>query len=152
LELLAPDFDLLGETKAYGQDLMNPLWSPAERSPRQELEAALPAMLPTLTTLPRRLLRIVESAERNEMELGVRLFRSDRDRRFVDVVVAQVVGTIAAAAVGVIGGLLIIGAGSRIETDSGRILQAGGIGCVGIAVLALLSTLVTSLRRQRERP
>jgi ubiquinone biosynthesis protein len=144
--------DLLGETKAYGQELMNPLWSFTDPgSARDELEAMLPSLVPTLTVLPRRLLRIVESVERNEVEVGVRLFRSERDRQYVSAVVAQLVGTLAAAATGMIGGLLILAAGDRLETDTGRLLQAGGVGCVAVAVLALLSTLVTSIRRQRER-
>jgi ubiquinone biosynthesis protein len=153
LELLAPDFDLLGEAKAYGHTLLGPPWSPTSpRSPREELEAALPTLVPTLLGLPRRLDRIVESIQRNELAMGVHLFPTDRDRRFVNQLTAHLVVTIAGASTGLIGSLLILAANPRLATDTGRLLQAVGVGCIGVALLVLLRTLVAALRRLRERP
>ncbi len=153
LELLAPDFDLLEEAKSYGHTLLQPPWSPTgPSSPREELEAALPTLVPTLLALPRRLDRIVESIQRNELAIGVHLFPTDRDRRFANQLTANLVVTIAGASTGLIGGLLLLAATPRLATDTGRLLQAVGIGCISVALLVLLRTLVAALRRLRERP
>jgi ubiquinone biosynthesis protein len=153
LELLAPDFDLLGEAKSYRHTLLQPPWSPTSpRSPREELEAALPTLAPTLLGLPRRLDRIIESIQRNELAMGVHLFPTDRDRRFVNQLTAHLVVTIAGASTGLIGSLRILAANPRLATDTGRLLQAVGVGCIGIALLVLLRGLVAALRRLRERP
>ena len=148
-ELLAPDLDLLDEMKSYGRTLLQPPWSPTSpRSPRDELEA----ILPTLLALPRRLDRITEAIERNEIAVGVHLFPRERDRRFVNQLTAHLVVAIVGASTGLIGGLLILAANPRLATDTGRVLQALGIGCVAIALLVLLRALVIGLRRLRERP
>jgi ABC-type uncharacterized transport system permease subunit len=59
--------------------------------------------------------------------------------------------TVAGASAGVIGSLLILAANPRLATDAGRLLQALGIGCVAVALLALLRALVVALRDLRER-
>src|SRR6266508_9645 len=101
LELLAPDFDLLEEAKSYGRTPLRPPWpSTRPRTPREELEPALPTLVPTLLALPRRLDRIVESIQRNELVMGVHLFPTDRDRRFVNQLTANLVVTIAGASTG----------------------------------------------------
>jgi hypothetical protein len=61
-------------------------------------------------------------------------------------------GWLAGAFTGLIGGLLLLAANPRLATDTGRLLQAVGIGCVGVALLVLLCVLVAALRRLRERP
>jgi ubiquinone biosynthesis protein len=152
LELLASDFDLIAEAKTYGQTLVNPLWAGTQSgSAREELEALLPGVLPTLASLPRRLDRIVESIEHNEITLSVHLFPSDHDRRYVDRMIAQVVATVVPAATGLIGALLVLAATPRLDTDAGQIVQGIGLSCVGISLLVLLGTLVAALRRRRER-
>ncbi len=156
-ELLAPDLDLLDEAKSYGHTLLQPPWSPTSpSSPRDELEAILPTLVPTLVpmllSLPRRLDRIIEAVERNQITVGVHLFPEERDRRFANQLTAPLVVSVAAASTGLIGGLLILGANPRLGTDTGRLLQAVGIGCIAVALLALLRTLVVALRHLRERP
>jgi ubiquinone biosynthesis protein len=105
---------------------------------RDELEAIVPTLLPLLQGLPRRLDRITEAMERNEIVLGVHLFPEERDRRFATRLMAPLVVTVAGASAGVIGSLLILAANPRLATDAGRMLQALGIGCVAVALLALL--------------
>jgi len=61
-------------------------------------------------------------------------------------------GWLAGASTGLIGGPLLLAANPRLATDTGRLLQAVGIGCVGVALLVLLCVLVAALRRLRERP
>lgn len=152
-ELLAPELDLLEEMKSYGRTLLHPPWSPASpRSTRDELEAVLPTLLPTLLALPRRLDRITEAVERNGITFGVHLFPAERDRRFANQLTAHLVVAIAGASTGLIGGLLILAANPRLGTDTGRVLQALGIACVAVALLVLLRGLVAGLRRLRERP
>lgn len=152
LELLAPDFDLIGEAKAYGRTLVNPLWSGGQtRSAREELEALLPGVLPTLASLPHRMDRIVEQLEHSELSFGVHLFGSERDRRYMDRMIAQFVATVAPAATGMIGALLVLAASPRLGTDAGRILQGIGFTCVGISLLVMLGTLAAALRQRRER-
>src|SRR6266545_2389554 len=156
-ELLAPDLDLLDEAKSYGHTLLQPPWSPTSpSSPRDELEAILPTLVPTLVpmllSLPRRLDRIIEAVERNQITVGVHLFPEERDRRFANQLTAPLVVSVAAASTGLIGCLFYLGANPRLGTDTGRLLQAVGIGCIAVALLALLRTLVVALRPLRERP
>ncbi len=80
-ELLALDLDLIDEAKSYGHTLLQPPWSPTSpRSPRDELETILPTLIPMLLALPRRLDRIGDAVERNEISIGVHLFPDERDR------------------------------------------------------------------------
>jgi ubiquinone biosynthesis protein len=157
LEVLAPGFDLIAESKAYGRTMVNPVWSGAalsgtgSGSARQELEALLPGVLPSLATLPRRLDRIVESIEHGEITVGVHLFPSDGDRRYVDRTVAHLVAAVIPGAMGLIGAVLVLAANPQLGTDAGRIMQGMGLGAVGISLLVMLSTLVAALRQRRER-
>jgi hypothetical protein len=112
----------------------------------------IPTLLPMLVSLPRRLDRIIESVERNQLTVGVHLFPQEQDRRSANQLTAPLVATAAAASTGLIGGLLILGANPRLATDTGQLLQALGIGCVAVALLALLRALVVALRHLRERP
>ncbi len=80
-ELLALDLGLIEEAKSYGHILLQPPWSPTSpRSPRDEPEAILPTLIPTLLALPRRLDRIADAVERNDISIGVHLFPDERDR------------------------------------------------------------------------
>jgi hypothetical protein len=103
-----------------------------------------------LLTLPRRLDRILEAVERNELAVGVHLFPEERDRRVIDQLTAPLITTVAGASTGLIGGLLVLAANPLLATTTGRLLQALGIGCVTVALLALLRVLVLALRRLRE--
>src|SRR6266540_6973161 len=150
-ELLAPDLDLIDEARSYGRSLLQPPWSPTSpRSPRDELEAILPTLVPMLLALPRRLDRIGEAVERNEISIGVHLFPDERDRQFVTQLTAQLLLTIAGASTGLVGALLILAANPRIGTDTGQVLQGLGIGCVLVAALVLLRAVTVALRRLRE--
>ncbi|HZD67396.1 MAG TPA: AarF/UbiB family protein [Actinomycetes bacterium] len=150
-ELLAPDLDLVEEARSYGHTLLQPPWSPTSpRSPRDELQSMLPLVLPTLLALPRRLDRISEAVERNQISIGVHLFPDQRDRRFIIQLTAQLLVTIAGAATGLVGALLILAANPRIATTTGQVLQGLGIGCVVVAALVLLRALTVALRRLRE--
>ncbi len=104
-ELLAPDLDLLEEAKAYGRTLLLPQALPVGgSSTRTQLESLLPTLGPLLLSLPRRLDRILEAVERNELAVGVHLFPGERDRRFASQVGAPLVAAVAAAATGLVGG------------------------------------------------
>jgi ubiquinone biosynthesis protein len=156
-QLLAPDLDLLEEAKSYVRTLLLPAGLPTSASsPRGELEAILPTLLPMLVpmllSLPRRLDRIIEAVERNQLTVGVHLLPEEQDRRSANQLTAPLVVTVAAASTGLIGGLLVLGANPRLATDTGQLLQALGIGCVAVALLALLRALVVALRLLRERP
>jgi len=150
-ELLAPDLDLIEEAKSYGHTLLQPPWSPTSpRSPRDELETILPTLIPMLLALPRRLDRIADAVERNEISIGVHLFPDERDRRFATQLTAQLTATIAGASTGLIGALLILAANPRITTETGQLLQGLGIGCVVVAALVLLRALTIALRHLRD--
>ena len=152
LGLIDPQLDLLEEATSYGRTLLLPPgWPTSPRSVRDEFEAIVPTLLPMLQGLPRRLDRITEAMERNEIVLGVHLFPEERDRRFATRLMASLVVTVAGASAGVIGGLLILAANPRLTTDAGRMLQALGIGCVAVALLGLLRALAVALRDLRER-
>lgn len=152
LELLAPDFDLIAEAKTYGRTLVNPLWSGAQtRSAREELETLLPDVLPTLADLPHRIDRIIAQVEHSELAFGINLFGSERDRRYIDRIIAQIVATVIPAATGIVGALLVLAASPQLTTDTGRIMQGIGLTCIGISLLVMLATLTAALRQRRER-
>jgi len=48
--------------------------------PPRRAEAILPTLIPTLLALPRRLDRIADAVERNDISIGVHLFPDERDR------------------------------------------------------------------------
>jgi len=103
-----------------------------------------------LLALPRRLDRIADAVERNEISIGVHLFPDERDRRFATQLTAQLTATIAGASTGLIGALLILAANPRITTETGQLLQGLGIGCVVVAALVLLRALTIALRHLRD--
>jgi ubiquinone biosynthesis protein len=127
-ELLAPDLDLLEEAKSYGRTLLLPQALPVgSGSTRAQLEALLPTLGPMLLSLPRRLDRILEAVERNELAVGVHLFPGERDRRFASQLGAPLVAAVAAAATGVVGGLLIMGANPRLDTTPASCSRRSGL-------------------------
>ena len=83
--------------------------------------------------------------------MGVHLLADEQDRRSVEQVTAPLVAAVAGASTGLIGGLLMLAANPLLATTTGRLLQALGIGCTTVALLALLRVLVVALRRLRER-
>lgn len=99
---------------------------------REELARAL---LGCFLDLPRRLDKIMEAAERNELAVGVHLFAEEHDRRLVDRLTAPLIATVAGASTGLIGGLLLLAANRLLATTTGRLLQALGIGGVTVALL-----------------
>jgi ubiquinone biosynthesis protein len=151
-ELVAPSLDLVEEAKSYGRSLLRGQWvSVTQRSARDELQAALVRAMPMLIALPRRLDRIMEAVEGNDLAVGVHLLADERDRRSVEQVTAPLVAAVAGASTGLIGGLLLLAANPLLATTTGRLLQALGIGCATVALLALLRVLVVALRHLRER-
>ncbi|MPY92214.1 MAG: hypothetical protein GEV08_03845 [Acidimicrobiia bacterium] len=153
LQTLDPAFDLVREATTHARHAtLNPLrQAGADDSPRAQLEALLPEVLPTVATLPRRLDRIVETLERDELSVGVHLFPTDDDRRVAGRVASQLTIAVVPAALGVIGALLVLAANPQLGTGTGRVIQAVGLSCVGVALLVLFSTLVNALRSLRER-
>jgi ubiquinone biosynthesis protein len=151
-ELVAPSLDLMEEAKSYGRSLLRGQWvSVTQRSARDELQAALVRAMPMLIALPRRLDRIMEAVEGNDLAVGVHLLADDQDRRSVEQLTAPLVAAVAGASTGLIGGLLLLAANPLLATTTGRLLQALGIGCATVALLALLRILVVALRHLRER-
>lgn len=150
LEVLEPSFDLVRHATGHVSRTSNPL-NPGGRPLRAELEDLLPHVLPTMASLPRRVDRIIETLERDELALGIHLLPTDEDRRAANRIVAQLAVAIVPTALGIIGALLVLAANGQPGTSTGRVIQSVGLGCIGIALLVLFSTLLNSLREVRQQ-
>jgi hypothetical protein len=47
--------------------------------------------------------------------------------------------------------LLVLAANAQLTTDTGRVVRAVGLSCVGVSLLVLFSALVNALRSLRDR-
>lgn len=64
---------------------------------------------------------------------------------------AQVGVAVVPSAIGLLGAVLVLAAAPSLDISSGRVVQAVGLGCVGVSLLVLFSTLVGALRTLRGR-
>lgn len=102
---LSPGFDLIGEARAFaGRHLASRLDGDALRETATQ---ELAALLPMLRRLPRRIERIASAAEHGRLSVNVRLLADDRDRRFLTVLLHQVLLTVLGATAGLMAVLLL---------------------------------------------
>ena len=134
--LLAPGFELVGETRAMAGGLLGELLTPAS------LREAAGDVLPNLRRLPRRLDRITTRLERGRLQVGVRPFADPRGTRIVTSLVNRAVLAFLGAALGGMSVVLLgIHGGPALTSGLGVLALFGYLGLLFSVVLILRVTV-----------
>ena len=134
LRLLAPDFQIMEETRALAADWLRDSLTPA--SMQQSLQEELTSLMPVLQRLPRRMERIAASIEHGTLTTNVRLFSHPDEAHFVSRLVSRVVMAFLSAAVGLMAVMLLRTPGGGQLSDTLTVFQA--FGYVGLVISAAL--------------
>src|SRR5262245_5335594 len=140
LALLTPGIDIADEARRYAADQV------AAVSPRAVPKSAadeLIALLPVLRRLPRRFDRVTSAVEQGRLNLNVRLFADERDRRVVTGLTHQVLLTLLGAASGIAAALLIGAPGGPKITHNVSLGQLIGYNLLIVASILALRVLYT---------
>jgi ubiquinone biosynthesis protein len=147
LRQLAPRFDIVTESRAFAA-----AWIAGQMHPGSLRDAArdeLPALLPVLRTLPRRMDRITHSLEQGRLGLTVRPFADPRDRRFLSALVHLIVLTALGAATGVMAVVLLATTGGPLLSPSLSPFHLLGYNLLVVSAVLILRVLVLILRAPR---
>ena len=139
LRLLAPDFQLMEETRALAADWLHESLTPA--SMQQSLQEELTSLMPVLQRLPRRMERIAASIEHGTLTTNIRLFSHPEEARFVSRLVSRAVMAFLSAAVGLMAVILLRTPGGGDLTDTLTVFQAFGYAGLVISSALMLRVL-----------
>jgi len=145
LALLTPGIDIADEARRYAADQVGAV------SPRAVPKSAadeLIALLPVLRRLPRRFDRVTSAVEQGRLNLNVRLFADERDRRVVTGLTHQVLLTLLGAASGIAAALLIGAPGGPKITHNVSLGQLIGYNLLIVASILALRVLYTIFRNR----
>jgi ubiquinone biosynthesis protein len=139
LRLLAPDFQLMEETRALAADWLHESLTPA--SMQQSLQEELTSLMPVLQRLPRRMERIAASIEHGTLTTNIRLFAHPDEARFVSRLVSRTVMAFLSAAVGLMAVMLLRTPGGGQLSDTLTVFQAFGYAGLVISAALMLRVL-----------
>ena len=145
LALLTPGIDIADEARRYAADQVGAV------SPRAVPKSAadeLIALLPVLRRLLRRFDRVTSAVEQGRLNLNVRLFADERDRRVVTGLTHQVLLTLLGAASGIAAALLIGAPGGPKITHNVSLGQLIGYNLLIVASILVLRVLYTIFRNR----
>lgn len=144
---LVPGFDLVEEARSFAATELARRLSPRQLTRSLADEAA--AVLPMLLRLPRRAERISSALEQGRLGVNVRLLADERDRRFIQTLVRDVLLTFLGGLTGVLGMLLLSTRGGPRVTGSLRLFDVFGYNMLlisSVLVLRVLFTITTPRR------
>ena len=137
LTLLAPDFDLVAESRRFGGTV-----TPGDpASLKDAVTAEAMALLPMLRRLPRRIDRIIAATEGGRLSVNLRLLADERDRRLIGGWLQQVVVTVLAATAGLMAVVLLSIKGGPVMTRTVSFYQFLGYCLLVICSLLALRVL-----------
>ncbi|NED95503.1 AarF/ABC1/UbiB kinase family protein [Phytoactinopolyspora alkaliphila] len=145
LTALAPDFNLITETRALAGGYMAEQLGPEQI--KQSVTDELAALLPVLRRLPRRVERIASAAENGRLNMNVRLLADERDRAVITDLLHEVLVAFLAATTGIIAVLLLGIEGGPTVTDTVGLYQLIGYHLLAISAILGLRVLVKVFRR-----
>jgi len=145
LALLTPGIDIADEARRYAADQVAAV-SP-KAVPRSAADELI-ALLPVLRRLPRRFDRVTSAVEQGRLNLNVRLFADERDRRVVTGLTHQVLLTLLGAASGIAAALLIGAPGGPKITHNVSLGQLIGYNLLIVASILVLRVLYTIFRNR----
>ena len=145
---LAPGFDLIGASRSFASRHVADKLAP--EALRRTATEELASLLPMLRRLPRRVDRIAAAAETGRLNLNVRLFGDERDRRHVTGLLHQVLLTVLGATAGLMAVLLLGTAGGPDVTPSVSLYQLLGYNLLVICAVLVLRVLILIFRPVRQ--
>ena len=141
---LAPEFDLIAEARLFAARHLARQFTPG--AVWESAAGELPALLPMLRRLPRRLDRIVGAVEDGRATVNVRLLADERDRRFVTSIVHQMILTVLAATSGIMATIMLGLHGGPRVTHSVTLYAFFGYCLLVFAGMLALRVLVAVFR------
>lgn len=145
LALLAPGFDIMGESRAFAAEQVGAGLRP--ESLRHTAVNEVMALLPVLRRLPRRIHRIGNALEQGRLSVNVRLFSDERDRDVVTGLVHEVLLALVGAATGLMAVLLLTGGGGPRVLPDVTLNQVFGYNFLVVSTLVGLRLLFVVFRR-----
>lgn len=146
LRLLVPEFDVIGEAKAFAADRLNA----ATEMPSlvAAVRSEVLGQLPLLSGLPRRVDHLIDTAQHEGLAFRVSLFDGERDRATIMTLADRAAFAFVGATVGAVGTALLVIPGSPTLVPGLSLFQAIGYAAlVGSAVLLL--RVVVAVARDR---
>ncbi|URN11091.1 AarF/ABC1/UbiB kinase family protein [Streptomyces radiopugnans] len=147
LNRLMPGFDIVEEARSFASRELTRRLSPQHLSRSLADEAA--AVLPMLLRLPRRAERISSALEHGRLSVNVRLLADERDRRFIQGIVRDVLLAFLGGLTGVLGMLLLAAEGGPRISDSLRLFDVFGYNLLLVSTVLVLRVLFTITKPQR---
>jgi len=143
LATLAPDFDLVAESRAFATERigLNP------GTLRRTVTDEFTALLPVLRRLPRRVDRIGAALEEGRLSVNMRLFSDERDRDLVTGLVHEVLLALVGIATGLMAVLLLASTSGPQLIPGLTLNQVFGYNLLMISALAGLRLLFVVFRR-----
>lgn len=149
LALLAPDFDIVAESRSFASAQIGERLRP--ESVRQTVGAELIALLPVLRRLPQRIDRIGGALEQGRLSVNVRLFADERDRSIISGWLHEVLLALTGAATGLMAVLLLASTSGPQVLPSLTLNQLFGYNLLVVSALVGLRLLFVVFRAQQRR-
>jgi ubiquinone biosynthesis protein len=146
LTQLDPTFDVVDETRRLAATTF--LRPPGPATVEQLVRDELLAALPRLRRIPRRIDRIGRAVEQGRLEIGVRVFADERDRRDLAGAVQQLQLTVLAATAAVVAALLLGTSGGPDVTDDTRLYEMMAYLLFVVSAVLALRVLAPIFRRR----
>jgi len=147
LRVLAPQFDVLNESKEFAQAQVTAAFKPS--SLRETVTDEVTALLPLLRRLPRRVDQIATTLETGRLNVNVRLLADKRDRSMIRGLVNEVVLAFLAGVAGLMATLLLVSGGGPAVTPTLSLYQLFGYVLIVLAALLVLRVLFDVFRLRR---
>ncbi|HEY6738822.1 MAG TPA: AarF/UbiB family protein [Actinopolymorphaceae bacterium] len=148
LGLLAPGFDIVEESRRFAQEQLS-LSVAAGASARDVMRTELIGLLPLARRLPRRIDRITSALEQGRLAVNVRIVADERDRRYLNGLLHQIVLAFLGAAAGLMGVLLLGTPGGPRLTRTIELYDVFGYNLFVVSGLLVLRVLFLSFRSLR---
>ncbi|WP_370938711.1 AarF/UbiB family protein [Amycolatopsis sp. cg13] len=143
LATLAPDFDLVAESRAFATERIGLRPETLHRTVTDEFTA----LLPVLRRLPRRVDRIGAALEEGRLSVNMRLFSDERDRDLVTGLVHEVLLALVGIATGLMAVLLLSSSSGPQLVPGLTLNHVFGYNLLMISALAGLRLLFVVFRR-----
>ncbi|MEW2079278.1 AarF/UbiB family protein [Streptomyces sp. NPDC013433] len=149
LTRLSPGFDIVAESRAWASDDRGGARAGGFASVGAPLESELYSALSALRRLPRRLDRVTSALEEGRLSVNVRVLADSRDRRYLRVLVHEILLTVLAGTAGLMAVILMHATGGPMVTESIRLFEVIGYHLLVFSGVLCLRMLYVIFRAQR---
>ncbi len=144
---LLPGFQLVAESRRFARAEIAAALDPS--SVAQTLTDEITALLPVLRRLPRRIDRITGALEQGRLNINVRVFADEHDRRFATDLLHQVLLAFLSATAGIMAVFLISASGGPQVTPTVSLFQVFGYNLLVVSCILALRVLFVIFQQQR---